>query len=281
MSELLDFDTTSKMLDDAWSLHYHEYGSGPALILLHGSGPGVSGWSNFAGNLPVFGLEYRTIVLDMPGFGRSPQGKLDRRYPHIAADAIATLMDRLGIDKAHLLGNSMGGMVAMQFALNHPGRADRLVLMGPAGVNVVGPPVSEGARRLNEFLAAPSREGMVAWVDTMVAERSVVSDDLIDERFRNALVPGAIESAKEIFASLYDPSFRDGPPLWSLTHQIRHRTLVTWGRDDRMVPFEHGLLPWRRMPNAELHVFPRCGHWAQVERKADFERVVLEFLSRP
>jgi 4,5:9,10-diseco-3-hydroxy-5,9,17-trioxoandrosta-1(10),2-diene-4-oate hydrolase len=104
---------------------------GPVLIMLHGSGPGVSGWSNFRGNLHVFAKEYRTIVLDMPGFGRSPQGSLDRRYPHVAADAVATLMDRLDIPTAHFLGNSMGGVVVMQFALSHSERADRLVLMGP------------------------------------------------------------------------------------------------------------------------------------------------------
>lgn len=281
MTELLDFDATSRVLDGDWPLHYHEHGSGPVLIMLHGSGPGVSGWSNFRGNLPVFAGSYRTIVMDMPGFGRSPQGTLDRRYPHVAADGVLALMDRLGIEKAHFLGNSMGGVVTMQFALSHPERADRLVLMGPGGVNVLGPPVSEGGKRLNEFLAEPTRAAMVAWVDTMVAERSVVDDDLIDDRMRNALSPGAIESAREIFASLTDRRFREDPPVWGLTHRIRHQTLITWGRDDRMVPFENGLLPWRRMPNAELHVFSKCGHWAQVERKADFERVVLEFLSRP
>jgi 4,5:9,10-diseco-3-hydroxy-5,9,17-trioxoandrosta-1(10),2-diene-4-oate hydrolase len=281
MTEPLDFDSTSRVLDGDWPLHYHEHGFGPVLIMLHGSGPGVSGWSNFRGNLPVFAKEYRTIVMDMPGFGRSPLRSLDRRYPHVAADAVAVLMDRLGIERAHFLGNSMGGAVTMQFALSHADRADRLVLMGPGGVNVLGPPVSEGGKRLNEFLAAPTRDAMVAWVDTMVAERSVVNDDLIDERLRNALAPGVIESAREIFASLNDPRFRDDPPVWALTNRIRHRTLITWGRDDRMVPFENGLLPWRRMPNAELHVFSKCGHWAQVERKDDFERVVLEFLSRP
>lgn len=281
MTELLDYDATSHVLDGDWPLHYHEHGTGPVLIMLHGSGPGVSGWSNFRANLPVFAKEYRTIVLDMPGFGRSPQGSLDRRYPHVAADAVATLMDRLDIPTAHFLGNSMGGVVVMQFALSHSGRADRLVLMGPGGINVIGPPVSEGWQRLDEFLAAPTREAMVAWVHTMVADRSIVTDALIDERLKNALEPGVVESARAIFASLNDPRFRDDPPVWALTHRIRHRTLITWGRDDRMVPFENGLLPWRRMPNAELHVFSKCGHWAQVERKDDFERVVLEFLSRP
>ncbi len=281
MTEVLEFDATSRTLGGDWPLHYHEHGAGPALIMLHGSGPGVSGWSNFRGNFGVYAERFRTIILDMPGFGRSPQGVLDRRYPRVAADAVVRLMDGLGIDKAHLLGNSMGGVVAQQTALTYPARVDRLVLMGPGGVNVFGPALSEGGRRLNEFLATPSRQAMAAWVETMVEAPGVVDNDLLDERMANAELPGAIESARAIFANLVDPAYRDDPAVWTQTNRIRHQTLITWGRDDRMVPFENGLLPYRRMPNAELHVFSKCGHWAQVERKADFERVTLEFLTRP
>jgi 4,5:9,10-diseco-3-hydroxy-5,9,17-trioxoandrosta-1(10),2-diene-4-oate hydrolase len=283
MTALLDFDATSHTVAGSLPapLHYHEAGDGPALIMLHGSGPGVSGWSNFKGNLPVFARSFRTLLLDMPGFGRSPLWQLDRRYPEVAADAVVQFMDALGIESAHLLGNSMGGAVAMHTALTHPERVDRMVLMGPPGVNVLGTAVSEGGRRLNEFLAAPSRERMVAWIDTMVAKKSLIDDALIDERMETALRPGVTETARQIFANIADPQFNSAPPLWTLTNRIPQPTLITWGRDDRMIPLDNGLLPFRRMPNAELHVFSRCGHWAQVERKEDFERVALEFLSRP
>jgi 4,5:9,10-diseco-3-hydroxy-5,9,17-trioxoandrosta-1(10),2-diene-4-oate hydrolase len=283
MGELLDFDTTGANLDAEFQLHYHEAGEGPTLILLHGSGPGVSGWSNFRGNMPVFATTFRTIVLDLPGFGLSAPVTIDQPYSKIAARAVRVLMDSLGIDKAHLLGNSMGGSVTGHFALAYPDRADRLVMMGPGGlaVNVFSPDVSEGAKRLREFLAAPSREGMVAWVDCMVEDKSVVTDELIDERMANAMRPGVIESSREIFASFRDPRFSKEPPLWAKAASISHPTLITWGRDDRMLLYESGLFAFRRMPNAELHVFSGCGHWAQVERKSDFERVVTEFLTRP
>ena len=281
MSTLLDYEETTRTLSGSAALHYNEAGTGPVFIMLHGSGPGVSGWSNFKGNLPVFARSFRTIVPDMPGFGRSPLSELNRRYPEVAASAILHLMDELDIRTTHLLGNSMGGAVAMQLALDAPTRVDRMVLMGPPGVNVVGTAISEGGRRLNEFLAAPSRARMAAWIETMVADPALVTDELIDERMEMAMRPGVTETARAIFTNLVDPRFRDLPPLWTQTNRIRQRTLVTWGRDDRMVPFENGLLPFRRMPNAELHVFSRCGHWAQVERKDDFERVAQEFLSRP
>jgi 4,5:9,10-diseco-3-hydroxy-5,9,17-trioxoandrosta-1(10),2-diene-4-oate hydrolase len=281
MIQTLDFEGTSHFVEGEFRLHYHEAGSGPALILLHGSGPGVSGWSNFKGNLPVFAEQFRTVVLDMPGFGKSAPTELNRAYPKIAADSVRFLMDQLGMDKAHLLGNSMGGYVAAEVALAHPDRVDRMVMMGPGGlaVSTFSPEPSEGARRLGDFMKSPSREAMVAWIDCMVANKAVVNDELIDERMANALRPGAIEAAVAIFISL--AKHPDETPLWAKAAQIKQPTLITWGRDDRMLPFEQGLFPFRRLPNAELHVFSRCGHWAQVERKSDFERLVVDFLTRP
>jgi 4,5:9,10-diseco-3-hydroxy-5,9,17-trioxoandrosta-1(10),2-diene-4-oate hydrolase len=277
----MSFEETSRRAGGTFGLHYHEAGDGPAFVLLHGSGPGVSGWSNFRGNLPVLAKDFRVVVPDMPGFGLSALPTLDRAYPRIAADAVAELLDLLGIERASILGNSMGGYVAAELALAHPDRVDRLVLMGPGGLaaNTFGPDPSEGARRLGEFMAAPSREGMLAWVDTMVANKSVVDDELIDERMANASAPGALESAIAIFSSL--GKYPEEVPLWARASRITMPTLITWGRDDRMLPFESGLFAFRRMPNVELHVFSGCGHWAQVERKDDFERVVMEFLTRP
>jgi len=278
---LLDFESTSRRLDGEYDLHYHEAGAGPPLVMLHGSGPGVSGWSNFKGNLPVLAERFRTIVPDMPGFGRSGRRQYELAYPRVAADSIRFLLDRLEIEKASLLGNSMGGYTAAEFALAHPDRVERLVLMGPGGlaVSLFNPDPSEGAKRLAEFMMNPTREGMVAWVDCMVANKKVVDDELIDERLANALQPGAIESALSIFMSL--GQFPEEVPLYARAERISAQTLITWGRDDRMLPFEQALFAFRRLPRAELHVFSRCGHWAQVERKDEFERVVIEFLTRP
>lgn len=276
----LDFDSTSRYLEGECRLHYHEAGTGAALVMLHGSGPGVSGWSNFRGNFPVFAGQFRTIIMDMPGFGRSERPPLDRAYPRVAADHVLRLLDALGIEKAHLLGNSMGGYVALEFALVHPERVDRLVGMGPGGLaaNLLGPDPSEGARRLGDFMMAPSKTTMEAWVDTMVANKAVVDDELIEERLANALAPGAMESAIAIFSSL--GQHPEPVPMWARVRGIKAPTLITWGRDDRMLPVEGALFGFRQMPNAELHIFSRCGHWAQVERKTEFERLVIDFLTR-
>jgi 4,5:9,10-diseco-3-hydroxy-5,9,17-trioxoandrosta-1(10),2-diene-4-oate hydrolase len=277
-----EFEATSRYLEGEHRIHYHDLGSGPDLILLHGSGPGVSGWSNFKGNAPVLAKEFRIVVMDMPGFGLSDKPPIDDVYGRVAAAALARLMDALGIQSAHILGNSMGGAVAATFALGHPERVERLVLMGPGGLSVTmfGPPLSEGRKLLDAFLEDPTRERMAAWVDSMVEDKSVLSEELIDERMANAMRPGAVAAMREILASLTDPRFQTGPPLWARCEAIKHPTLITWGRDDRMLPFEMGMFPFRRMPRVELHAFSRCGHWAQVERKEEFERVVIEFLTR-
>ena len=276
----LDFETTSRYLEGDYRIHYHEAGDGPALVLLHGSGPGVSGWSNFRGNFPVFAGQFRTVIMDMPGFGKSQRPELERAYPRVAADGLARLLDGVGIEKANLLGNSMGGYVALEFALAYPDRVNRMVLMGPGGlaVNILGPDPSEGARRLGDFMIAPSKAAMEAWVDTMVANKAVVDDQLIEERLANATVPGALESAIAIFSSL--GQHPEPVPMWARLKGIKAPTLITWGRDDRMLPVEGALMGFRQLPNAELHIFSKCGHWAQVERKDEFERLVIEFLTR-
>ena len=279
--EPLDFDETGHVIETAnYSMHYHEAGEGPTFILLHGSGPGVSGWSNFKGNFPVFAERFRTIIVDMPGFGMSSMPQFSKAYPQHAADAVLELMDALAIERASLLGNSMGGFVATELAVAAPERVERLVMMGPGGlfVPITSPERSEGGKALQGFLVDPTRENMVAWVDTMVANTAVVSDELIDERLTNALKPGVLEATMQIFGSI--GQFPRDVPLFALAHTIQAPTLITWGRDDRMLPLDGALLAARRMPNVELHTFSNCGHWAQVERKHEFERLVIEFLTR-
>lgn len=279
----LTFEETSREIAARYRLHYHEVGSGPPVLLLHGSGPGVSSWSNFSENIPILAAKFRTLSLDMPGFGKSPPVVWSDAYSRVAADAVGVFLDELQISEIDIVGNSMGGNVAAEFALANPHRVRRMVLMGPGGlaVNTFSPAVSEGARRLFEFLADPSRDRMRAWVDTMVSNPALATEALIDDRLTNAMQPGVIESTASIFATFDDPALNRLPPLWARAGKLLTPTLIIWGRDDRMLPFEGGLFPFRQLPNAELHVFSGCGHWAQIERKDEFERLVIDFFTRP
>ena len=173
-------------------LHYDEAGGhqGSPVVLLHGGGPGASGMSNFARNLPVFAEHFRTVVVDQPGYGKSDKPPVEGNYFRFSARALKDLLDELGIDQVHLVGNSLGGGTAVRFALDYPERAGRLVLMGPGGLslNVFAPDPTEGVRRLAEFGAppGPSREKLAAFLRTLVFDQRLVTDELIDERFAAA-----------------------------------------------------------------------------------------------
>ncbi|MEV1025193.1 alpha/beta fold hydrolase [Streptomyces sp. NPDC050264] len=262
---------------------YHEAGEGEPLLMLHGSGPGVSAWTNFRDNLPHFAGRFRAIMPDLPGFGATELPDLDEVYPVAAARWISRLMDTLGLDSAYFVGNSMGGAVAAELAALEPARVRKMVLMGSGGLsmNTFAPEPSEGFKRLGEFLADPTRERMIGWIRTMVYDHTLITDELVDERMRNALAPGVIPRMQAIFGSMFDPKRKAGyTPLWTKAASVATPTLMVWGRDDRMLPYDQAHFANRHMPDVELHTFARCGHWVQVERKTDFERVVTEFLTR-
>ncbi|MFQ6396211.1 alpha/beta fold hydrolase [Nocardia sp. KC 131] len=262
---------------------YHEAGEGEPLILLHGSGLGVSAWSNYQHNLPVFAKNFRTIMPDLPGFGGTELPELDEVYSVVAARWIARLMDNLGIESAGFIGNSMGGAVVAELAALHPERVRRMAIMGSGGlsVSIFQADPSEGFQRMFAFLEDPSRERMVSWLETMVYNRSLITEELIEQRMKNAMADGAIERLGRIFGAMFDPRLRTNyTPLWTRAATFTTPTLMLWGRDDRMLPYDGAHYANRWLPDVELHTFSNCGHWTQIERKADFERVATEFLTR-
>ncbi len=263
-------------------LHYHEAGAEHAetVILLHGGGPGVSAWSNFGRNVPEFAKHYRTIAIDQPGFGRSDKPTEHPQYFRHSADAIAGLMDTLGIERAHFVGNSLGGGAAVRFALSQGKRAGRLVLMGPGGlsVNLFAPDPTEGVKNIRRFGAHPSRERMEAFLRSMVHDQSLVTDELIDDRFAAANTPESLAAMRSMGQSFTHPETYEEGLLWRDAHRLRQRVLLVWGREDRVNPLDGALVALKMIPRAQLHVFGGCGHWAQLERFDEFNRLVLDFL---
>ncbi len=278
-------------------LHYHEAGpaggdeaapaeAGPGLpvVMLHGGGPGASAWSNFGPNLGVFARRFRTLMVDQPGFGRSDKPPVAGQYFTFAAGALAGLLDELGIEKVHLLGNSLGGGTAVRFALRYPERAGRLVLMGPGGLslNVFAPDPTEGVRRLMEFpvLPGPSKEKLAAFLRTLVFDQRLITDELVEERFAAASDPAALAAAASLGASFFDPATAEEGLLWREAHRLRNEVLLVWGREDRVNPLDGALVALKLIRRAQLHVFSRCGHWAQMEKFDEFNQLVMSFLER-
>jgi 4,5:9,10-diseco-3-hydroxy-5,9,17-trioxoandrosta-1(10),2-diene-4-oate hydrolase len=278
---------SSRFADTAMMrLHYHEAGQGSEeklpVVLLHGGGPGASAWSNFGRNLPAFAAEFRTLMLDQPGFGESDKPAVEGNYFTFSARALASLLDHLGIDKVHLVGNSLGGGTAIRFALNYSDRAARLVLMGPGGLslNVFAPDPTEGVKRLAEFAAppGPSKEKMAAFLRTLVFKQDLITDDLVNERYEHASKPEAIAAMTALGMSFYDPATAEDGMLWREVHRLRNEVLLIWGREDRVNPLDGALIALKQIRKAQLHVFSGCGHWAQLEKFAEFNRLSIGFL---
>lgn len=265
-------------------LRYYDAGDGPTLLFLHGSGPGVTGWRNFRGVLPTFATHFRCLILEFPGFGVSDDFG---GHPMITAQgAVTPFLDALNVDRVDIVGNSMGGGVGINFAIHNPDRIGKLVTIGGIGTNVFSPGPSEGIRLLQEFTEDPTRQRLVDWLNSMVYDQALVTDQLIEERWKLATDPETLASARRMYGKAAFAQMMammksaDVPMPWALMHKVRAETLLTWGRDDRVSPLDMALIPMRTIPNAELHVFPNCGHWAMIEAKAAFENVVLGFLTR-
>ncbi|TYL55886.1 alpha/beta fold hydrolase [Nocardioides sp. BGMRC 2183] len=265
-------------------LRYHEVGDGPPLLLLHGSGPGVTGWRNYRHNLPALSQHFRCLVLEFPGFGVSHDTD---QSPFVAGPAAAVrFLDGLGLRGLPVIGNSMGGVVALQLAMAQPDLFSRIVTVGGVGTSIFSSSPGEGLIRLTEFVEDPSRETLVRWLESMVYDPAMVTDEMIQERWEQATEPETLEASRRMYGRHATVERKrlaassDRAPYWAMFHRITAPTLLTWGRDDRVSPVDMALIAMRTIPHAELHVLPRCGHWAMIEQQAAWEAAVLAFLTR-
>jgi 2-hydroxy-6-oxonona-2,4-dienedioate hydrolase len=275
MSELT-YEGTSKFVQAGdFRVHYNEAGSGDPLIFLHGSGPGATSWSNFVQNFGYFAEHYHVYLVDQPGYGESDTvlvGK-DTTRSKVNSDAVADFMAALKIPKASLVGNSMGGATVLSFAVDNPEKLDKLVLMGSGGAGglVFAPMPTEGLKLRDASFRQPSLESIRAFIEVMVHDSSFVTDALLQQRYDAMMIN---EDHIENF-NKSNPVQRD---IVSKLREIVVPTLLIHGREDRVVPFEASLRLQAAIPNSELHVFNKCGHWTQYERADRFNQLVLSFL---
>lgn len=265
-------------------LHYLDAGNGPPVVLLHGAGPGASSRSNFHETIPVLATRFRVLAVDLPGFGLSEPSRREG-FPYQAfALTLDRLLDALSLETVSVVGNSLGGGTALQMALDFPERVERLVLMAPGGgaISVISPGGIEArvGRLLLDFVGQPTREGMRAFLLHMVFDRRLVTEELVEERFRAASTPEAL-AALTGFLEWTAKTPRRDLELWREAERVKQPTLLVWGRDDQVLPLDSALLLLQRLPRAQLHVFSRCGHWAQLEWREDFNQLVSRFLDGP
>jgi 2-hydroxymuconate-semialdehyde hydrolase len=274
-SAVIDAESTSRTVEALGiTTHYHDAGSGPPLLLLHGSGPGVSAWSNWRPVYPELSRRFRVIAPDQVGFNRT-QAEGDVAYGRaLWTDHAFALLDALGIERCSVIGNSMGGAIALSMAAAAPERIDRIVTMGTMGV----------AMALPDGLAAvwgyePSPEAMREIIELFAYDHWIVTDELVRTRYEASADP----VVRDAFAAMFPAPRQRGVDELSLSadelRALDHPVLLAHGYHDRIVPLASSSLPLMDLlPNAQLHVFGNSGHWVMIEETDAFGAVVLAHL---
>ncbi|ATE62089.1 alpha/beta fold hydrolase [Thauera sinica] len=259
---------------DGIETNYHDVGQGHPVLMIHGSGPGVSGFVNWRLAMPELAKSCRVIVPDMLGFGYSARSPDGRYTPERWVAQAVGLMDALGVQQADIVGNSFGGALALMLAIRHPQRIRRLVLMGAAGIDFELTPGLDAV-----WGYEPSMDDMRRVMDIFAFDRARITEDIVRSRFEASVQPGAQEAFSAMFPA---PRQRWVQALASPEAAIRaieHETLIIHGREDRVIPLGNSLRLCELIPRAQLHVYGRCGHWTQIEHAGRFARLVRDFLT--
>ncbi|HMT92353.1 alpha/beta hydrolase [uncultured Thiothrix sp.] len=255
--------------------NYHDVGSGEPVLLIHGSGPGVSAWANWRLSLPALSTKFRVIAPDMAGFGFSERPTNYQYSMENWVTQAVGLLDALGLERASLVGNSFGGALALALAIHHPERVNKLVLMGSVGVPFK---ITEGLDRVWGY--EPSLQAMKSLLDIFAYNRALVTDELAELRYQASIRPGFQESFSAMFPAprqrWVDAMTSALADIWALPHH----TLIIHGRDDQVIPLQNAYDLLDLIERSELHVFGQCGHWTQIEHATSFNQLVAEFLER-
>jgi 2-hydroxymuconate-semialdehyde hydrolase len=271
----LDPDAISRELDVMGiSTHLHDAGEGPPLLLLHGSGPGVSAWSNWRTVYPALVGSHRVIAPDQIGFNRTqPEGPVTygRR---LWTDHALALVDELGLERFSVIGNSMGGAIALSLAVARPEAVERIVVMGTMGIGGPIPPGLEAA-----WGYEPSPENMRRLIELFAYDKSIVTDELVEMRYRASIDP----VVRDAFAAMFPAPRQDGVDDLALSEEelrsISQPVLLAHGYADRVVPLRSTSLPLMEvLPDAQLHAFGNSGHWVMIEQARAFNAAVSAFL---
>ena len=249
------------------NIHYIEAGQGPAVILLHGLGAGKEIW---LGNFAALAPKYHVYALDQLGFGHSDKPLIDYKIA-TWADFLQGFMQSQNIPKATLVGSSLGGWIATEFAVQHPDMVDKLVLVDAAGLTgkIPGFPAD-----ISIDLNPSSIADWLTMLKSIFYDKTMVGDEDAKRQFANRMRTGdgyAVERALAGFAAR--PQFEDDK-----LKSIHAPTLVMWGRNDELTNVDRAQKFERGIPGAKVVVFEQCGHVPLLEKAEEFNRALLEFL---
>lgn len=254
--------------------NFLEAGSGDPVILIHGSGPGVTGYANWRLTIPVLAQKYRVLAPDIAGFGYTER-KADQVYNlDFWVRHLVEFMDAVGVKKARFVGNSFGGALTLALTARHPERVEKFVLMGAAGVEFELTPGLDAV-----WGYQPSLDSMRETVKSFAYDTSFITEDLIRSRYEASIRPGYHESYAKIFAEPRQPTIKALATPEADIRKITQRALVIHGRDDKIVPLSNSIKLHSLIQKSDLHVFGECGHWTQIEKKDQFVKLVMDFFA--
>ncbi len=254
--------------------HYHDQGSGHPVLLIHGSGPGVSAWANWRLVIPALSRQARVIAPDMAGFGFSERPVAYQYHMDNWVKQAIGLLDALQLSQADLVGNSFGGALAIALAIRHPHRVRRLVLMGSVGVPFTLTPGLDAV-----WGYTPSIDNMRNLLDIFAYDRALVTDELAKLRYEASIRPGFQESFAAMFPAPRQQWVDQMASAEADIRAIQHETLVIHGREDQVIPLSNSLTLANWISHSQLHVFGKCGHWTQIEHSVSFNSLVANFLA--
>ncbi|MCD9199825.1 alpha/beta fold hydrolase [Aeromicrobium wangtongii] len=265
-------------LDDTWLetapgeiTHLHDLGTGDPILFLHGSGTGVTAAANWWLNLPSLAEHGRCIAIDSIGYGQTVVAPGTEYGIRAWVEHAVRVLDALGIEKTWIVGNSLGGWVAFQFAIEHPERLLGIVSMGTGGAKLTKALASHSNPQLTE-------EGIRRTLETFVVDTSLVTDELVSLRYRSALNDTASDRLAEVVAAR--DRDREALPLdMEALSRLDVPVLLIHGTQDVVIPVSRTWELLQVLPHADAHIFSQCGHWSQVERAEEFNRLIGAWLA--
>lgn len=240
-------------------------GEGTAILLIHGFGGDLDNWLFNIDALAETGPVY---ALDLPGHGQSVKF-VDNPGLDILVTTLVDFMDQLGIEKAHLVGHSMGGLVAAKLGIEHPKRVVSLTLISSAGLGV-----EINADYINGFVLAANRKDLKSRLQNLFADQSLVSRAMVDDLLKYKRLDGTQEFLESLNASVF-PDGRQSQQIAGPLAASKLPTQVIWGQADAVIPASHAT----NIKGAATHILKDAGHMVQMEQSAEVNRLIKEFIS--
>ena len=267
----------SKYIDvNGISTHYHESGQGEAVLLIHGSGPGVTAWANWRLVIPKLSEHFHVFAPDIVGFGYTERPEDIEYSVSTWTNHLISFIETIGESRVHIIGNSLGGALALQIANKRPDLVGKIVLMGAAALPFN---MTYGLDQVWGY--EPSMKNMKKLLGIFNYDQEFATDELAQLRYEASIQPGLQEAFSKMFAEPRQEKLNQLALPEEQIKKIDHPVLMVHGRDDIVIPYkETSLRLLELLPNSELHLFSKCGHWTQIEKKDEFAELCENFFLR-